>query len=133
MSRQNVSLVLRADALFNLFAGVVLYIFQKPILALLLLPDSDKPIYPQVLGAALIGLSLDAWFVSNNPDRYKPIMLAGIITRLLVAPVILYWLFIGGIDLPPIWLGVAAVAAQVLFILGEALYLYATRQERRMT
>jgi hypothetical protein len=92
-----------------------------------LFPDTNKPLYANVLGAALIGLSLDVWFASNDPDRLREPIWAGIITRLLVAPAILYWLFIGGIDLPPVWLGVLAVAAQVVLIAGEALYLFSSR------
>lgn len=125
MSRSNAILVLRADAIFNLLAGVVLYFFYKPLIALILFPDTNTPLYANVLGAALVGLSLDVWFAANDPDRLREPIVAGIITRLLVAPAILYWLLIAGIDLPPLWLGLAAVGAQVLLILGEAAYLFA--------
>lgn len=128
MSRSSVSWFLRADALFNGLAGLVLYFFYKPVIQMVLFPDTDKPIYANVLGAALIGLSLNVWFAANDPDRLREAIWGGIITRLLVAPAILYWLLIAGIDLPPIWLGLAAVAAQVVLILGEAIYLLSARK-----
>ena len=131
ISRSNVSRILRVDAIFNGLAGLILYFFYKPIIQLILFPDTNKPLYANVLGAALIGLSLDVWFASNDPDRLREAIWAGIITRLLVAPAILYWLFIGGIDLPPVWLGVLAVAAQVVLIAGEALYLYSSRRRKQ--
>lgn len=53
-----------------------------------------------------------------------------IVSRLLAAPVILYWLLIAGIDRPPIWLGLLAVGAQVVLISGEAIYLYTSRGKR---
>jgi hypothetical protein len=129
INRAQVGWILRLDAIFNGLAGLILYFFFKPIIQLVLFPDTNKPIYANVLGAALIGLSLDVWFAANDPGRLREAIWAGIITRLLVAPAILYWLLIAGIDLPPIWLGLVAVGAQVLLILGEAAYLLSTQQK----
>lgn len=129
ISRSSVAWILRADAIFNGFAGLVLLFFYRPVIQLLLLPDTDKPIYANVLGAALIGLSLDVWFAARDPERLREPIVAGIITRLLVAPAILYWLLIAGIDLPPLWLGLAAVGAQVVLILGESAYLLGPRKK----
>ena len=67
ISRSNVSLILRVDAIFNGLAGLILYFFLKPLIQLLLFPDTNKPLYANVLGATLIGLSLDIWFASNEP------------------------------------------------------------------
>lgn len=131
ISRSTVSLILRADAIFNGLAGLILYFFYQPVIQFALLPNTDKPIYANVLGAALIGLSLDVWFAAKDPDRLREAILAGIITRLLVAPAILYWLLIAGIDLPPLWLGLSAVGAQVLLILGESAYLLGSRKKKR--
>ncbi len=132
MSRANVVWVLRADAILNFVVGTVCYLFYKPLIAAVLFPDTNTPLYANVMGAAIMGLAIIAWLVSNHPDQSRDIIVGGIITRLLVAPAILYWLFIGGIDLPPVWLGVLAVVAQVLLIAGEALYLVSpqTRAQR---
>ncbi|MBI3536919.1 MAG: hypothetical protein HY070_05100 [Chloroflexi bacterium] len=127
MSKSNVVAILRVDAAFNFFVGTLCYIFYKPIIALILFPDTNKPLYANVMGAGIMGLSIVAWLASNRPETSREFIAAGIISRLLVAPAILYWLFIGGIDLPPVWLGLLAVAAQVVLISGEALYLYSTR------
>ena len=127
MSRANAVLVLRADAILNFVVGTICYLFYKPLMAAILFPDTNTPLYANVMGAAIMGLAITAWLVSNHPESSHDIIVAGIITRLLVAPAILYWLFIGGIARPPVWLGVLAVLAQVLLIGGEALYLYSAR------
>lgn len=127
MSRSNVVWILRVDSLVNFWVGAICYVFYKPLIALILFPDTNKPLYANVMGAGIMGLGIIGWLVSNHPDKSRDIIVGGIITRLLVAPAILYWLFIGGIDLPPVWLGVLAVTAQVVLIAGEALYLYSSR------
>jgi hypothetical protein len=127
MSRSNVVWVLRADSVVNFVVGAICYLFFKPLIALILFPDTNTPLYANVMGAAIMGLGIMAWLVSNHPDKSHDMIVGGIITRLLVAPAILYWLFIGGIDLPPVWLGVLAVLAQVALIAGEALYVYSSR------
>jgi hypothetical protein len=132
MSRENVVWVLRADAILNFVVGTICYFFYRPLISAVLFPDTNKPLYANVMGAAIMGLAITAWLVSNHPEKSHDIIVAGIITRLLVAPAILYWLFIGGIDLPPVWLGVVAVLAQVALIAGEALYLYSARTQPRM-
>ncbi len=129
MSRENVIWVLRVDSLLNFVVGTICYFFYKPLIAAILFPNTDKPLYANVMGAAIMGLAIIAWLVSNHPEKSHDIIVGGIITRLLVAPAILYWLFIGGIDLPPVWLGVIAVLAQVALIGGEALYLYSARTQ----
>jgi hypothetical protein len=133
MSRANVVWILRADAILNFVVGAVCYFFYRPLIAAVLFPDTNKPLYANVMGAAIMGLSIIAWLVSTHPEQSRDIIAAGIVTRLLVALPILYWLFIGGIDLPPLWLGVLAVLAQVLLISGEALYLYSSRTAPRPT
>jgi hypothetical protein len=88
MNRNNVARVLRADGPFNLFAGLVLPTFYRPFVALIGCPNTQVPIYANVLGAALIVLSLTVILVSRHPEQ----SLAGV--------TILYWVFIAGIDLP---------------------------------
>ncbi|MBI3915053.1 MAG: hypothetical protein HY327_12820 [Chloroflexi bacterium] len=129
MSKANVVRILRIDALFNFSVGAICYVFYKPLVAAILFPFTDKPLYANVMGAGIMGLSIVAWLASNRPETAREFIGAVIITRLLVAPAILYWLFIGGIDLPPVWLGVVALAAQVALIGGEALYLYSSRSK----
>ena len=129
MSKANVVRVLRLDALFNFTVGAICYLFYKPLIAAILFPFTDKPLYANVMGAGIMGLSIVAWLASNRPETAREFIGAVIIARLLVAPAILYWLFIGGIDLPPVWLGLLAVGAQVLLISGEAAYLYSSRSK----
>ncbi len=129
ISRTSVSWILRVDAVFNFIVGLICYFFYKPLIAAILFPDTNKPLYANVMGAGIMGLSIVAWLAANRPDTAREFIGAVIVSRLLVAPAILYWLLIAGIDLPPVWLGLLAVAAQVVLISGEALYLYSTRKK----
>lgn len=129
INKSTVSMILRFDAVFNFSVGLICYFFYKPLIAAILFPDTNKPLYANVMGAGIMGLSIVAWLASNRPETAREFIWAVIVSRLLVAPAILYWLFIGGIDLPPVWLGVLAVAAQVVLISGEAIYLLSTRKK----
>lgn len=111
MSENSVRWVMRADAAFNMFAGIMLQFYLAGALLAL------------VLGSALIGLSLMVWVGSRQPSRAREILIISIITHLLAGLSILYEIFIAGIDLPSPWLLPAAVGVQVLFVLGEAYYL----------
>jgi hypothetical protein len=122
MNRNNVAWVLRADGLFNMFAGLVLLTFYRPVVAFIGWPNTQMPIYANVLGAALIGLSLTVLLVSRHPEQSRGIILSSVLTKALAGVTILYWVFIAGVDLPSPWLLPAAVGVQVLFALGEAAY-----------
>ena len=130
MKAKTVSLILRVDAVFNFSVGLICYFFYRPLIAAILFPNTDKPLYASVMGAGIMGLSIVAWLASNRPATAREFIGAVIVSRLLVAPVILYWLLIAGIDLPPVWLGLGAVAAQVVLISGEALYLFSSRKKK---
>lgn len=130
MNTKTVALILRVDAIFNFVVGLIIYFFYKPMITAMLLPDTDKPIFASVMGAAIMGLSIVAWLAANRPETAREFIGAVIVSRLLAAPVILYWLLIAGIDRPPIWLGLLAVGAQVVLISGEAIYLYTSRGKR---
>jgi hypothetical protein len=123
MSRAGVAWILRADGVFNLIAGLVLLLFYRPAVALIGWPDTDVPIYANVLGAALIGLSLAVLFAANHPESSRDTILASIVAKVLAGVIIVYWVFLAGIELPSPWLLPAAVVVQVLFVLGEAAYI----------
>jgi hypothetical protein len=123
MTRAGVAWVLRADGIFNLTAGLVCLLFYRPAVALIGWPDTDVPIYANVLGAALIGLSLAVLFAANHPESSRDTILASLVAKVLAGVVIVYWVFLAGIELPSPWLLPAAVVVQVLFVLGEAAYI----------
>ncbi len=127
MSENTVRWVMRADAAFNLFAGVLLQFYLAGLLRALGWPEAQTRVYALVLGSALIGLSLMVWAASRRPSRAREILIVSIITHLLAGLSILYEIFIVGIDLPSPWLLPAAVGVQVLFVLGEAYYLLTAR------
>lgn len=133
MNRTNVAWILRADGVFNVLAGVVLLFFYRPVVELIGWPDTGATIYANVLGAALIGLSLAVLFAANRPEQSRGTILAGIVAKGLAGVVILYQVFVVGIELPSPWLLPAAVVVQVLFVLGEAAYLIAVPERARRT
>jgi hypothetical protein len=133
MSRSSVAWVLRTDGAFNFLAGLVLLLFYRPVVTLIGWPDTDTPIYANVLGAALIGLSLAVWFAANHPEQSRDTILASVVAKGLAGVIILYWVFIARIELPSAWLLPAAVGIQVLFALGEAVYLYSYLRHTRST
>ena len=128
MTKAGVAWVLRADGVFNFLAGLVSLAFYGPVVALIGWPGTDVPIYPNVLGAALIGLSLAVLFAAGHPERSRDTILASIVAKGLAGVIVLYHVFLVGIELPSPWLLPAAVVAQVLFALGETAYLLSGTQ-----
>ena len=126
MSESRVALVLRADGIFNLIAGLVLQFYIKPVLAIIGWPETDTPIYATVLGSALIGLSLAVILVSNRPQQARSTIFASIIAKSLAGISIAHTAFILHTPLPQPALLAAAVVVQVLFVLGEAAYLWSS-------
>ncbi len=133
MNRSSVARVLRAGGAFNFLASLVLLLFYRPVITLIGWPHTDTPIYANVLGAALIGLSLTVWFAANHLEQSRETILASLIAKGLAAIIILYWVFIARIELPSAWLLHPAVSVQVLFALGEAAYLYSHLRYARST
>lgn len=123
VSDSTVRWIMRADAAFNLFAGVMLQFYISGLLRLLGWPAAETRVYALVLGSALIGLSLMVWVGSRRPSRAREILIISIVTHLLAGLSILYEVFIVGIDLPSPWLLPAAEGVQLLFVAGEAYYL----------
>jgi hypothetical protein len=127
MSDSTVRWVMRADAAFNMFAGIMLQFYLSGLLHLLGWPPAETRVYALVLGSALIGLSLMVFVASRRPSRAREILIISIITHLLAGLSILYEIYIVGIELPSPWLLPAAVGVQVLFVIGEAYYLLTAR------
>jgi hypothetical protein len=127
MSDPTVRWIMRADAAFNMFAGIMLQFYLSGLLRLLGWPEAETRVYALVLGSALIGLSLMVFVASRRPSRARELLIISIITHLLAGLSILYEIYIVGIDLPSPWLLPAAVGVQVLFVIGEAYYLLTAR------
>jgi hypothetical protein len=128
MNRNNVVWVLRADAIFNLIAGVVSLFYLSPVLNAIGWPDTtDGRIYASTLGAALIGLSVGVWLASNHPEQARDMIIAAVISKTLAGVTILYYIYILNTPLPSPFLLPAAVVVQVLFVLGELTFLLRNR------
>jgi hypothetical protein len=124
MNAERVALVLRVDGVFNLIAGLVLQLYFRPALALIGWPETETPIYAMVLGSALIGLSLAILWIAPKPQANRSTILASIIAKGLAGGTILYAAFVQQTFIPKPALLAAAVGAQVLFVIGEAWYLW---------
>jgi hypothetical protein len=133
MSDNQVKWILRADAVFNFIAGVALQFYIRPLLDLIGWPDTDVQVYAIVLGAALIGLSLTVWFASYRPRQLREFILISAITKTLAGVSILHQIYFAGLALPSPWKLPAAVVVQVLFVIGELLYVARSRQEKPAT
>jgi hypothetical protein len=133
MNDNQVKWVLRADAIFNMFAGIALQFYIRALLDLIGWPDTDARVYAIVLGSALIGLSLIVWLASYRPRERQDVILVSAITKTLAGVSILHQIYIAGIELPSPILLPAAVGVQVLFVLGELLYLVRMQREKRST
>lgn len=128
MNKNNVVRVLRADAIFNLIAGVVSLFYLSAVLAAIGWPDAGAGrIYASTLGGALVALSTGVWLASNHPNQSRDMIIAAVIAKTLAGVTILYYIFVLQTPLPSPWLLPTAVVVQVLFVLGEALYLYTNR------
>ena len=128
MNESRVAWVLRADGIFNVIAGLVLQFYVRSLLAIIGWPETDTPIYATVLGSALIGLSLAVIFAANRPQQHRTTILSSIIAKSLAGVSILNTVFILRTFVPSPVLLIAAVGAQVLFVLGEAAYLLSSRK-----
>jgi hypothetical protein len=129
MNRSNVVWVLRTDGLSNLFAGLVLLTFYRPVVALIGWPDTQMPIYANVLGAALIGAVVDRDThlpLSRTVARHHPVKRPYQGACWSDDPL----LGVRGRDRSTFPLAPAAVGAQVLFVLGEAAYCLPSRTRR---
>jgi hypothetical protein len=131
MNDRNIKNVLRADGIFNGLAGLVLQFYIRPALEWIGWVDTtDGVIYAMVLGSALIGLSLAVWLASAHPQQSRGTILASAVAKGLAGVTILTHLFILGTDIPRPGLLLGAVGVQVLFVLGEAIYLLQSRHDQ---
>lgn len=133
MNDNQVKWVLRADAIFNFIAGIALQFYIWPLLELLGWTDTDVRVYAMVLGSALIGLSAMVWLASYRPRERRDVILISAITKTLAGLTILHQIYIAGLPLPSPWKLPAAVGMQLLFVLGELLYLLRSRQAQPST
>ncbi len=123
MNSENVRWVLRADGAFNFIAGLILISYVPALYQLIGWPtDSNTPVYPQVLGAATVGLALVVWWAANHPEQSRDSIFASVITKTLVGIIILYHIFVNGVTTPNIAILLVAVVLQVLFVIGEGSY-----------
>lgn len=132
MSDSTVKWILRADGLFNLFAGLVLQLNLESVLRLIGWPVAQTRVYALVLGSALIGLSLIVLLIANRPAQEHDIILVSVLTHTLAGVTILYEIYFGGLQLPNPFLLPAAVGVQVLFVLGELAYVLTNRKSRKV-
>jgi hypothetical protein len=67
--------------------------------------------------------NVESSFAAGHPERSRDTILATVVAKGLAGVIMLYWVFVSGIRLHPLWLLPAAVRARVLFVLSEEAYL----------
>ena len=127
IDNKTVAWILRADGIFNGLSGIFLLFYIRPVLDLIGWSEIDAPIYANVLGAALVGLSLAVILAANHPERSEDIILSSIVAKGLAGACFVYY-FIVGLQTSSLLFQYVAVAVQVLFVVGEALYLLSLRR-----
>jgi hypothetical protein len=94
---------------------MVLLAFPSGLSAILGLPPASSAFYPSILGAVLLGLGL-ALFVGSGRRADGLGVRGAIIINLLGGGVLLVWLLVGRLDVPP--RGVALLWVVAVVVLG---------------
>ena len=99
MRRSN---LLLADALINLFLGLLLVSFPTRAVEVFGIPQTDDRFYPTVLGAVLLGIAAALWIEHRRkPGRAAGLGLAGATSiNLIGAVAIIGWLVSGRLAIP---------------------------------
>ena len=119
--------LLAIDAFVNLLLGVLLLSFPSGVLGLLGLPPTNTYFYATILGGVLFGigvaLCIELW---GSPWGVRGLGLGGAIAiNICGAGVLLVWLLLGGLALPP--RGQVILWVVTLVVLGIAIAEIAAR------
>ena len=89
------------DSIINIFLGVVLLAYSKPIVDFFGLPETDLKFYPNILGAILFGIGIALFIEYKRKGEFIGLGLGGAISINLMGGIVLFiWLVSGNLNLP---------------------------------
>ena len=93
--------LLLIDSIINLFLGIVLLAYSKPVVELFGLPKSDFYFYPNILGAILFGIGISLIIEYKRKSEFIGLGLGGAISINISGGIVLFiWLVSGRMVLP---------------------------------
>ena len=94
-------LLILVDSIINLFLGIVLMAYSKPIINFFGLPISDLNFYPNILGAILFGIGIALFIEYKRRDAFIGLGLGGAICINMMGGIVLFlWLVSGKLSIP---------------------------------
>ena len=94
-------ILLIIDAVINLFLGVVLLAYSKPVVDFFGLPHSEMKFYPNILGAVLFGIGIALLIEYFRKGSFIGLGFGGAIAINLVGGIALFsWLISGKLSIP---------------------------------
>ena len=89
------------DSIINIFLGVVLLAYSKPIVDFFGLPETDLKFYPNILGAILFGIGIALFIEYKRKGEFIGLGIGGAISINLMGGIVLFiWLVSGNLNLP---------------------------------
>jgi len=98
--KQGKTLIL-TDAIINLFLGIVLLAYSKPVINVFGLPETNLNFYPNILGAILFGIGIALLIERKRTDQFIGLGLGGAISINMTGGIVLFlWLAAGKLHIP---------------------------------
>jgi hypothetical protein len=95
--------ILLLDSAINFILGLLLIAYTPRLARTLGVPVAESGFYPNILGGIFIGIALAllAESLKKSPDTSGLGLLGAICINLCGAAVLLFWLILGNLNLPP--------------------------------
>jgi hypothetical protein len=94
-------ILLLVDSIINVFLGIVLLAYSKPLVEFFGLPISYNNFYPNILGAILFGIGIALFIEYRRKDDFIGLGLGGAISINMMGGIVLFlWLVLGNLNIP---------------------------------
>jgi amino acid transporter len=107
-SHNKPNLMFASGALFNLCAGLPLLLAPALASQLMTIPvTAGNYLFMQIAGMAIIGFGWIYWLIAREPQRYRPLILLGLLLKIGVVLLVYSYCFMGviGWQLPALAFG----------------------------
>lgn len=109
----NPRILFGTGALFNALAGLPLFLAPQWMAQIFALPGtSGELLFMRFMGAAVVGFGYLYWLIGIDPQRYRPIILVGLLLKGVVV-----------VLLVQAWLASQIAASAPLLAMGDLIYL----------